>query len=280
MPLAIPSWQNALKAVDTDPSRLDSSNRTNPHDGKYVFPEPGIFAGVQNELRRSRYFATWDSTKDVCIFRVFQGSSTAVPLSGQEWRDLLVGNLNGEFKGKKNQETQQKIRNLFADCLDELQVTFDQFMPPTDTTPLSVEPSEGQKVLWELSELNFRFELLALDKRASGTASEDAAKDRQEMICRCFPNNALIAELRHSTQGLASLNWQERLPTLLRLRALMRDWPEPKPTPLLLPDLSSLNLYTESDSRLLEDAVAQFYTQTFFNFFGRAAVIPTRLPHH
>jgi hypothetical protein len=50
MPLPIPSWQNALKAVDTDPSRLDPSNRSNPHNGKYIFPEPGIFAGVQNEL--------------------------------------------------------------------------------------------------------------------------------------------------------------------------------------------------------------------------------------
>lgn len=149
-------------------------------------------------------------------------------------------------------------------------------MPPTDTTPPPVAPSEGQKVLWELSELNFRFELLALDKQASGVSGA-AAEDHQDMICRCFPNYSLIAELPNATQGLASLDWQQRLPILLRLRTLMRDWRGHKPTPLILPDLDSLNLYTETDTLMLEDAVARFYTQTFFNFFGRAAVIPTRL---
>jgi hypothetical protein len=114
-----------------------------------------------------------------------------------------------------------------------------------------------------LSELNFRFELLALDKQASGTTNEVAAEDCQDMICRCFPNNTFIAELPHATQGLASQNWQERLPVLLRLRALMQDWQGLKPTPLLLPDLDTLDLYTENDVRMLEDAVARYYTQTF-----------------
>jgi hypothetical protein len=160
------------------------------------------------------------------------------------------------FKGEKHREAQQKFWNLFANCLDDLEVDFDHFLPPTDTAPPPVGLSDGQKILWELSELNFRFELLALDKWASGTTNEVAAEDRQDMICQCFPNNTFIAELPHATQGPASQNWQERLPVLLRLRALMQDWQGLKPTPLLLPDLD---------------------TQTFFNFFGRAAVIPTRL---
>jgi len=36
--------------------------------------------------------------------------------------------------------------------------------------------------------------------------------------------------------------------------------------------------YNERDTGVLEDAVARFYTDSFFIYFGRAAVIPTRLP--
>lgn len=278
MPLPILAWQNALKAVDSSPTNLDPSNRSNPHDGKYLFPEPGIFAGVTNESRRARYFATWQGTKAVLLFRAFNASSTAVPLSGQEWRDFLIGNLNGTFKGTRNLEAQQKFRNLFAGCLDELAIDFDNFLPPTNTIPPSVNPPEAQEVLWELSELNFRFELMSLDRRASKTTGDEELLDRQDMISRCFPNNNFIVELPHATRGLASLDLKERLPVLLRLRALMRDWCGNKPMQLLLEDREALDLYSEYDILSLEDAVARFYTQSFFNFFGRAAVIPTRLP--
>ena len=35
--------------------------------------------------------------------------------------------------------------------------------------------------------------------------------------------------------------------------------------------------YTEHDMSALEDAIAQFYTDTFFIYFGHVAVIPTCL---
>lgn len=278
MPLPITSWQSALKNVNTDPSRLDPSNRSNPHDGKYVFPEPGIFAGVKDDVGRNRYFHTWNNTKAFFIFRMFTTTAAAVPLTNQDWRTIMYGNLNGTLKGKKSQEGQQRFRDLFSNCLEQLGTSFDTFFPPLDTPPPPVSPSEGRRILWELSELNFRFELMALDKRASGTTSTVDAQSRQDIISRCFPGDVLIVELPQATKGLASLDWLERLPILLILRTLMRDWRGQKPTSLLLPDKSSLDLYTEYDVHLLEDAVARFYTQTFFNFFGRAAVIPTRLP--
>lgn len=274
MPLAIPSWQNALKAVNTDPSLVDPQR--NYCDGKYIFPEPGIFAGVTNEVRLARYFFSWHHAKAICLYRVFNTAEPATPLSGQDWRDLLIGNLNGSLKGERNREAQRKIREIFANCLAELSLNFETFTP-TDTTPPPIVEFEAQKVLWELSELNFRFELMALDKRASTIASNDEAKDRREMIAKCFPDGTLIPRLQDATQGLESLDWQERLPILLRLRALMRDWKGNKPTPLLLPDAEALDLYKEQDVLILEDAVARFYTQSFFNCFGRAAIIPTRL---
>jgi hypothetical protein len=55
----------------------------------------------------------------------------------------------------------------------------------------------------------------------------------------------------------------------------MRAWSGDKPLPILHDQ--PLAEYSECDTAVLEDVVARFYTDTFFIFFGRAAVIPTRL---
>jgi hypothetical protein len=70
----------------------------------------------------------------------------------------------------------------------------------------------------------------------------------------------------------------DRIPSLLALRALIQDWDGLKPTPLLVPDMPSHDMYTENDVQQLEDSLARFYTQSFFAFFGRAATVPMRLP--
>ena len=77
-------------------------------------------------------------------------------------------------------------------------------------------------------------------------------------------------------EGIRSGHWQSRLPSLLRLATLMRDWSGDKPLPLL--QNIPFGNYNELNTGALEEAVARFYTDTFFVFFGRAAVIPTRLP--
>ena len=45
----------------------------------------------------------------------------------------------------------------------------------------------------------------------------------------------------------------------------------------ILEERSSID-YKESDVSLLEDAIACFYTDSFFCFFGHAAIVPACLP--
>ena len=130
-------------------------------------------------------------------------------------------------------------------------------------------------ILWRLSELNFRFELLALNKRA-GPAG------RNEFECDQAVHNALhvtslqAIDMDTSNTDFHSDHWQSRLPTLLKLASLMRVWSGDKPLPILQD--KPFAEYTEYETGVLKDAVAQFYTDTFFIFFGHAAVIPTCLP--
>ena len=43
MSLYLKPWQTALSTVDHSPERLFSQTKLADNDGKYAFPEPGIF---------------------------------------------------------------------------------------------------------------------------------------------------------------------------------------------------------------------------------------------
>jgi hypothetical protein len=266
--VSILAWSRALAAVNDDASRVDERYRS-PNDRKYVFPEPGIFLGA-NEARRAKYFLTWQAIEPVCVHRLL--SSTAPPLSNQEWRDILIGSLEFKSSDSACAKAQEHARRLLGSAIEDLCLNItDPAAPP----PPPIADLEARAILWRLSELNFRFELLALNKRA-GPAG------RNEIECDQAVRNALdltslqAVDMETSRSGFRSSHWRARLPSLLRLATLMRDWSGDKPLPLLqeLP----LDEYDELNTGVLEDAVARFYTDTFFIFFGRAAVIPTCLP--
>ena len=85
----------------------------------------------------------------------------------------------------------------------------------------------------------------------------------------------VIADPQHEDTGLQAYDWHEKLPFLLVLRTLMRDWVGLKLTPLLLPDRESHDMYTEAEVQQLEGSIVHFYTQSLYELFGHAAVIPT-----
>ena len=276
MPLAIPAWRDALEAVDQDPSRVHPTNGSSKHDGKYLFPDASLFA-MANESHRVKFFAAWNAIQPACIFRVFSAESSATPVSNQQWRDFLFDGLVSACHAEKVVRRHEEVKALFANVLEELQLNLDP--PMNNNTPHfpNITESEAQKMLWELTELNFRFELLALDKCASLAHCSEG--DQQAMVLKCFAGLSLVVvDPTNANVGLQSGQWSERLPFLLALRVLLRDWDGLKPTPLLLPDLPSCDEYTENDVYQLEGSIAHFYTQCFFSYFDRAATVPMRLP--
>ena len=196
----------------------------------------------------------------------------APPLSNQEWRDILVGSLEFKSLDSACAKAQEHARHLLGSAIDDLCLNATD--PATPPPPPITDP-EAQAILWRLSELNFRFELLALHRHA-GLVDSDAVKCDEAVRDTLQLTSLQVVDANTSTEGFRSRDWWPCLPSLLQLATLMRVWSGDKPLPLLLD--KPLDEYTERDTGVLEDAVAQFYTNTFFVFFGHAAVIPTRLP--
>jgi hypothetical protein len=76
---------------------------------------------------------------------------------------------------------------MFAGALEELRI---DFRAPSTDLPPDMQLGDMQKLLWELTEFNFHFELLGLDKCASSCNRD---KDEQQaMVMKCFPDTDLL----------------------------------------------------------------------------------------
>lgn len=138
-----------------------------------------------------------------------------------------------------------------------------------------------EEIAWELAELNFRFELLALDSRLNtDKESISGHPSRQELVEACFADGSLlVADLSSANQGLANPSWKGRAPYLHALKRLMMTWrgDANKPLPSLI--TTEKVRWTEDELLDLEKCIAQLYVTSFHQQFHRAAVIPRRLSH-
>ena len=285
MPLCLDAWRNALQNVD----RSDLLPKQFQNDGKYAFPEPGLICSGNNPTRQNRYLAVWDYLRPVIINRMSSDMHSVTLLSNQEWRTVLGG------RPPSDQTRTGSLRTALNDLLSP------------DATEAGVDLSrlhevlvrdfsvrEAQQKLWELSELSFRYELIMLDRQAIPLASEiEDNKEykaslspmaRETYVLRCFPfspsepHHLAHISINHASQGLASPSIRDRLPYLDNLRRVMTDWDG-----YIKHHVSRLQCLTQESPKVelehYEMVIAWFYTQTFYRFFGRAAIIPMYMSH-
>ena len=106
----------------------------------------------------------------------------------------------------------------------------------------------------------------------------DDSPEHQDRVLACFPGHGplLVADLSLANQGLAALSMAERAPYLLALKRLMKGWKGNAPSQIGSEE-KPVEQYSAVELTALEQAVAKFYTQSFFNFFSHAAIVPHQL---
>ena len=178
-------------------------------------------------------YLIWQAIEPACIHRLL--SSTAPPLSNQEWQDILVSSLEFKSLASACAKAQEHMCHLLGSVIDDLSLNNTNSATPS---PLPISDLEAQALLWRLSELNFRFELLALHKHMR-PVGQDAVECEQAVRDALQLNSLQAVNMATSVEGLHSKDWQSYLPSLLQLATLMRVWPGDK----LLPILENKQLY-------------------------------------
>ena len=135
-------------------------------------------------------------------------------------------------------------------------------------------------ILWELFQLNFAYEFLSLDHHACSTldpTSDDSQLiQRQALVSKCFPVNPFLSRsLPDHNCGLATNDIEECILYVVCFVQVMQSWKDNKP-PIFNLAAWSYQEIPQSQASELEEATTKYYCQQFFNYFGRAAL----LPHH
>ncbi|KAK6992754.1 hypothetical protein R3P38DRAFT_3081738 [Favolaschia claudopus] len=264
MPPSIPAWAEALKRVD----RSRPVEVTRAMDGRYVFPEPALLVSQQDSQRRQLSLHHWTLLREPLFYRMADADDPHTLLTTQQWRDVLFGKVRPGGRGKGQQRC-DVIDEVLGPAMRAFGLSQYSDFPANASDIIPITIHRAREIVWDVAESNFRYEFLALDRRASGLV-------RHDQCCTCFAGGTLMnIPLNMGKCGLASESLDERHRYICRIARLMRDWVHKPPS--LVIDANLLTYYSDDQKHALESAVAVHYTQTFYALFGRAAVIPMRL---
>ncbi|KAK2463506.1 hypothetical protein APHAL10511_004257 [Amanita phalloides] len=273
----MPVWADALKAVDQSPYRIRGKEFAQAK--LYVFPEPALFVTPMNNNKKLSFLRTWIQAHAAILWRAETQSLSAV--SAQTWRDFLAMDFiqTEQCDETRTAKWRAQLRKLMGSAIErpgvkESSARDTRLMQWRNTTLRSdVMPPQTtvQAILWELYELNFCSELVALDLHMSNGTHGD-------LIAACFLGSDVgltYIMVTNLNCGLVADEWRVRLPYVKALINIMCSWNIRHPHMFSLVD-SLVQSITKDQFLELERTATHFYTQCFFDVFGRAAIIP----HH
>ncbi|KIY63251.1 hypothetical protein CYLTODRAFT_494042 [Cylindrobasidium torrendii FP15055 ss-10] len=141
-----------------------------------------------------------------------------------------------------------------------------------------------REITWELAELGFRIDLVALDA-AMDHGRWDSDKQHQAVLRSCFRiggRSLLDVDLGMANTGLAEADWMLRAPFLFALKILVSYWKPlgdtPAPASVLTDVPRHFEGYTEAEFSQLESDIAWYINEVFFRRFRRPLILPPTLP--
>ncbi|THV00624.1 hypothetical protein K435DRAFT_932410, partial [Dendrothele bispora CBS 962.96] len=280
LPYFSPSWSWAY-------SRVSTINPPSHKQTGYAFPDPLLLVAVQSTAKMYTYCFNWLRFRDLLIFRLTKPSPALI--TNVIWRQLL----SGDFVPKKREpgETESlasvrktEVRSLLGNCLSESGVELHLDQLPSTVRWRESEFSENssfpssivREIFYEISILNFRCELTAVDDAL--TPSHLQTEEHRSLVNFCFfgrsDGDILSVDTTSSTHGFAANSCTSRLPFVFALRDVMLVW---SGSATRCREISAASIEDMSDvhaSVSFENRVVLSYLQAVFDCFGRAAVAP------
>ncbi|KAI6103115.1 hypothetical protein EV401DRAFT_1875579 [Pisolithus croceorrhizus] len=269
------TWHSALQNVNKDLKRV----RPNAPKIAYFFPHPSLFVRGKSSDHRQRYLRNWLVSHTGWITHL--SASDVTPVTPRSWQDFLntiPKQISSTFSGDRLHEA----TNLFGLELIKVQHEVPSHIQFRDISIsledlASVDQLTKSKVLWDLFEHNFQFELVALGRVLMSSMPLD-----EDMLTRfsiqVFPGDSELTMCTEpfpsEDQGLGSSDPQSKCEYVEKLRDLLAPWPG-FPSDLMAPLLPSASL---ARVWVTEKKLAVFYMQSFFDNFGQLPILPHFIP--
>lgn len=248
----------------------------------YWIPEPSLLLNSQS--RRERYLHNWLRARHgwLYLLRVRGSAPTRVP--PQWWRDFLYSTTSATSPSQEGSSRKAKrkamISHVFGGVFQDSDINLASCSPVAwfhhrvDALTSDISPL----IIWEMFELGFRYELLALDRYLVPVTPDEITEAlREDLLSAVFPNGGIYAleTLPSEGTGICAPLIDRRIPALEALRRVIVRWPG-CPSHI---QTSQLGLHVDRHQVLrMEEDIALFYVTTFFEHGGRAPLIPHEHP--
>ncbi|TFK77962.1 hypothetical protein K466DRAFT_507916 [Polyporus arcularius HHB13444] len=278
MPAELSTWQEAFRSVD-----LSKPARPNTEVWGYWIPEPALLLRPKTEDRRDRYIMTWLRLRAGWLYLLRLPDVPVCSVPTQWWRDILYGPTGRSAVDASTLKARrwEEIKKVFGTVFQEAHFDSNQAGPVwwCGLRVRAVDPEVCPKIIWEMFDLGFRYELLALD-RLLAPARKDPHGERKRvaMLAAIFPRNHLysISELPDAGAGLSARVPHHRVPYLEAFRRVVSRWPS---CPASLHDSPPFALTMSSEEIISREKVlVKYYVDTFFALSGRAPIVPHEYP--
>ncbi|KAI0716868.1 hypothetical protein C8Q76DRAFT_581338, partial [Earliella scabrosa] len=277
MPKALRGWRRAMDALDRSGPPKEQVLRG------YWIPEPALIVGPRDPRRVERYLMNWLRIRPIWLYLLRIPNAGTFRVAPQSWRSFLNNSSEDpkEHSDTRSSQCAQVITKLLKDFFPNSSYDLAPQAPVLwhQYNLTHVSDDLAPLILWEMFELGFRYELLAVDQylRPRRTRQQEAA--REDDLSRIFPSHTIHALSFLPTEqsgGLFAPMHQRRVQSLNAFREILLYWPG------CPPDITNakplLGLETPEEIESVEFALATFYVTNFFNLFARAPLLPHLLP--
>ncbi|TEB21038.1 hypothetical protein FA13DRAFT_1800481 [Coprinellus micaceus] len=298
LPRVLDPWMQAINTIDRTqfPTTL-------PTDRGFAFPFISLFFQTATQMVNKSMVFRWAQLRDTMIFRVGPGAPPllACPIPNRVWRRALqldpttFGSIRMDNSSSRAAlEKREGVAFLDSSCQAfnaQVETLLQQpaaWRGNLYSTSADLDEVVVKEILWEVNELNFRHELLALDRRFyiipdpekpehRNLPTSPKALDRHDHILDCVVPPPLarafhVVEYPQASRGLANPDVRQRVPQLNHLSRLMRGWSA---------SFTAFDMLDPADDPATlvqrEAELYKFYVHQFFIIFGRAPVVPRSL---
>ena len=267
-PIPIGSWEEALSA----------SADSLPDASRHFFPHPDVFLNIQTRQGLQRAIAAWLFIKPFWMSKVVMNGAVPGFASNRAWKLYLHSFFTDPRKVTGGTPSQQ-LRD-FTDFMGTLK-------RPGFRTDLYEFSFKGKRVsgplyetvtdeviahtIWELHELNFRQDLLEIEKLRTGDPAE--LLEQQLAVCVGSVGDYLSNSCTEVPRRQTEL---ERVPSMLSLRNLMRSWDGAKPPGFERP--CGVANFDPTEYILLEVSICRCYCNSVRRVLNRLPITPVLPP--
>ncbi|PIL29557.1 hypothetical protein GSI_08365 [Ganoderma sinense ZZ0214-1] len=232
MPAPLETWQHAMSRVD-----LSKPARPQNEIWGYWIPEPGLLLRPQSTDRLHRYVFNWLRVRPAWLYilRLREARVSLIPT--QWWRDFLYGDTGRSHSPVTtfNATRIAQMREVFGVAFKDADYNPDNHAPVSwfNHRMAQLNLALCPLVIWEVCELGFRFELLALDRLLVPSREGNFGdEERENLLASVFPNHSLFVVTSLPTEGvgLGAVLPRQRVPYLQAFARVMARWPKSPPS--------------------------------------------------